>query len=215
MTRSLFAVLALLTVCQLQTANAAAPATPDVAEIKLLSPLDESRGWCVDLFAHLTNAKPLGGFQGHTCFLYFGRGPQVDQGFVEEEISEGKFELPYWHVCMTLQEPANHSYVQAEPCVGEPAQKFTMHDNGRITADMAPQLCLTIGAITVPGGGRLAPIGTRPPPDNSEVHQIRGLSFDDCSDAETVAVRQTWTLRKGKFVPEKTTMPHRFMEAQK
>ena len=184
----------------------------EVVEIKLIDPLDETRGWCVDLFAHLTNAMPLGGFQGHDCFLYFGSGPQVDQGFVEELIVEGEFRLPYWDVCMTLQEPKHHSYVAAEPCIGEPAQKIVMHEDGRIRPEMAPELCL--GEITIPGGGRLAPVGARPPADNSDIPQIRRLTFDDCSEEASIAVRQKWTTRKGEFVPEERTIPHRFMLTQ-
>ena len=58
------------------------------ASIQLVDPLDDSRGWCVDLFAHLTGALPLGGLQGHNCFLYMGRGPTEDQGF-DAELIEG------------------------------------------------------------------------------------------------------------------------------
>lgn len=124
------------------------------AEIKLVDAQDETRGWCVDLFVHLTNAMPLGGFQGRDCFLYFGKGLQIDQGFDEELIAEGKFRLPHRDVCMTLQDPGHHSYVAAESCGNDPAQKFTMHEDGRIMPDAAPEHCLTIGSITVPGGRR-------------------------------------------------------------
>jgi hypothetical protein len=194
---------ALLAIFQVSATNA------DMVEIKLVDTQDETRGWCVDLFAHLTNAMPLGGFQGHDCFLYMG-GVQIDQGFDEASIAEGKFVLPYWDVCMTLQEQKHHSYIAAEPCIGEPVQKFTMHDNGRITPDTAPELCLTIGSITIPGGGRLAPVGARPPADNSTIPQIRRMTFDNCSDEASIAALQTWTLRKGEYAPEEITMPHRF-----
>lgn len=186
----------------------------EVVEIKLIDPLDETRGWCVDLFAHLTNAMPLGGFQGHDCFLYFGSGPQVDQGFVEALIPQNEFRLPYWDICMTLQEPKHHSYVAAEPCNGEAAQEIVMHEDGRIRPDIAPELCLTLGAITIPGGGRLAPVGARPPENNADIPQIRRLTFDDCSEEPSIAVRQKWTTRKGEFAPEERTIPHRFMLTQ-
>jgi len=206
MNRNRITVIALLSIFQLHAATA------DVVEIKLADTQDEARGWCVDLFAHLTNALPLGGFQGHDCFLYFGSGPQVDQGFDEELIAEGRFQLPHWDICMTLQEPKHHSYVAAEPCSDDPAQKITMHDNGRITPDTAPELCLTIGSITIPGGGRLAPLGARPPVDNADIPQIRRMTFDNCSDDSAVAARQIWTTRKGEFAPEELTIPHRFLE---
>jgi hypothetical protein len=205
MNRKLITVITLLIIFQFHAANA------DVVEIKLVDTQDEARGWCVDLFAHLTNALPLGGFQGHDCFLYFGKGPQVDQGFDEELIAEGRFRLHHWDICMTLQEPRHHSYVAAEPCSDDPAQKITMHDNGRITPETAPGLCLTIGSITIPGGGRLAPVGARPPADNEDIPQIRRMTFDTCSDDPVIAALQTWTTRKGEFVPEERSMPHRFL----
>ena len=208
MKRTGFSVIATLSVFLFQAADA------DVVEIKLVDAQDETRGWCVDLFAHLTNAMPLGGFQGHDCFLYFGSGPQVDQGFDEALIPQGRFRLPHWDVCMTLQEPKHHSYVAAEPCSDDPAQKITMYDDGRIKPDTAPELCLTLGAITIPGGGRLAPVGARPPADNTEIPQIRRLTFDTCSDEAEIAVRQIWTTRKGEFVPEERTMPHRFIKTE-
>jgi arylsulfatase len=206
MKRNSFSIIALLSVFLFHAANA------DVVEIKLVDAQDETRGWCVDLFAHLTNAMPLGGFQGHDCFLYFGSGPQIDQGFDEELIAESRFRLPYWDVCMTLQERKHHSYVAAEPCSDDSAQEITMHDDGRITPDTAPELCLTIGSITIPGGGRLAPVGARPPADNSDIPQIRRMTFDTCSDEPSIAVRQIWTTRKGEFAPEERSMPHRFMQ---
>jgi len=208
MNRNKFTAIALLSIFQLNAANA------DVVEIKLAATQDEARGWCVDLFAHLTNALPLGGFQGHDCFLYFGSGPQIDQGFDEELIAESRFRLPYWDICMTLQEPKHHSYVAAEPCSDDPAQKITMHDNGRITPDTAPGLCLTIGSITIPGGGRLAPVGARPPADNEDIPQIRRMTFDTCSDDPAVAVLQTWTTRTGELTPEERSIPHRFLLTQ-
>lgn len=201
-------IIALLSIFLFQAAHAG------VVEIKLVDAQDETRGWCVDLFAHLTNAMPLGGFQGHDCFLYFGSGPQIDQGFDEALIAKGRFRLPHWDVCMTLQEPKHHSYVAAEPCSDEPAQKITLHEDGRITPDAAPELCLTIGSITIPGGGRLAPEGARPPANNEDIPQIRRMTFDNCSDEPAVAILQTWTTRKGEFVPEERTMPSRFLLPQ-
>ncbi len=205
MKRINFTALVLFSILFFNAANA------DVVEIKLVDAQDETRGWCVDLFAHLTRAIPLGGFQGHDCFLFFGKGPQIDQGFDEELIAESRFRLPYWDVCMTLQEPKHHSYIAAEPCSDDPAQKISMHDDGRITPDTAPELCLTIGSITIPGGGRLAPVGARPPADNNDIPQIRRMTFDNCSDDPAVAVLQTWTTRKGEFVPEERSIPSRFL----
>ncbi len=165
------------------------------ASIQLIDPLDDSRGWCVDLFAHLTGALPLGGLQGHNCFLYMGRGPTEDQGFDAELIEErGEIRLIHFDMCMALHEPNAGSFVPIEPCNDGEAQDFEMTADGRIVPLMAPELCLTLGAATVPGGGRLAPVG-REAPNNDNIPQIRRLTFETCDeDDERLSVRQRWQL---------------------
>ena len=167
--------------------------TPTV--IQLIDPLDDSRGWCVDLFAHLTGALPLGGLQGHNCFLYMGRGPTEDQGFDAEPIEErGEIRIIHFDMCMTLHEPNPGSFVPIETCNDGEAQDFEITADGRIVPLSAPQLCLTLGATSVPGGGRLAPVG-REARNNDNIPQIRRLTFETCSEEdESIAVRQRWQL---------------------
>lgn len=203
MKKQILMVVACLATACLSVAHA------QLAEINLVEPLDEPRGWCVDLFAHLTNAMPLGGFQGHTCFLDMGRGPTEDQGFEIAPIREaGRFRLAYFNMCMTMQEPKPGSYVAAEPCVDEPAQQFRMLPDGRIVSASSPHLCLTLGDRTVPGGGRLAAAGTRPPATNFDIPQIRRLSFETCSAAK--AKLQRWQLRS-RYARQTRTEPSLFL----
>lgn len=177
------------------------------AELKLLSPLDETRGWCVDLFAHRKGANPLGGFQGHNCFMYMGDGPTEDQGFDVAKTKQGTFHLVYWDVCMTMHEPVAGAFVASEKCTGEPAQQFEFAKDGRVIPTAVPDLCLTLGRRSVPGGGRLAPVGTRPPESNDKIHLIRRLTFEACSDDK--ADLQQWGLRNVYEVEERSE-PMRF-----
>ena len=163
--------------------------------IQLVDPLDDSRGWCVDLFAHLTGALPLGGLQGHNCFLYMGRGPTEDQGFDAELIEErGEIRIIHFDMCMTLHDPSPGSFVPIEECNDGEAQDFDMTADGRIVPLMAQELCLTLGANSVPGGGRLSAVG-REAQNNDNIPLIRRLTFETCSeDDESIAVRQRWQL---------------------
>lgn len=180
-------------------------------EIKLIDPLDEKRGWCVDLFAHLTRALPLGGFQGHDCFLYMGNGATEDQGFDPVRFSEtGELHLVYYDVCLTMHDPNPSSFVAAEACDGGVAQKFEMTDVGQIKSLSTPTLCLTLGNRSIPGGGRLAPIGARPPATNEGIPLIRRLTFETCNESN--AKLQRWMFRNGEYSPEKITEPHRFLK---
>ena len=153
------------------------------AEIKLIDPLEEIRGWCVDLFAHLTGGLPIGGFQGHNCFLYMGNGPTEDQGFdIESFDADKEFRLWYFDMCMTLNDPNPGSFVATEPCIDADAQKFEWKADGEIVPLAAPELCLTLGSRVVTGGG------------GDPIDLIRRLSFESC-DPEIV-VRQRWEWRK-------------------
>lgn len=186
-----------------------------LAELKLIDSLDDERGWCVDLFAHRANALPIGGLQGHNCFLYFAIGsPTEDQGVDVALFEEtGKFKFRYYDVCMTLHNPAPGSFVASDPCSDDPAQIFTMSDTGLIQPKSAPELCVTIGPTTVPGGGRLpAPNAVRPPPTNEGIPLIRRLTFETCSDE--LATLQQWEFRSGDYVPDESAEPHRFLYGQ-
>ena len=65
------------------SANAQTP-----VEVKLIAPIDEDRGWCLDLRGGQNNGAPIGGVHGHTCYTYHGNGPTKDQAFVMENIRQ-------------------------------------------------------------------------------------------------------------------------------
>ena len=186
----------------------AAAATPTV--IQLIDPLDDARGWCADLFGNLAEALPLGGLQGHSCSLDAGRGPTEDQGFDAELIEQrGEIRLIHFDMCMTLHEPNAGSFVPIEPCNDSEAQDFELSADGLIVPLMAPQLCLTLGPGTVPGGERLAPQGSQAR-DNENIPQIRRLTFEDCNgDDPNIAVRQRWHL-VDKYEQRTPTQEKRF-----
>ncbi|MBT5331960.1 MAG: hypothetical protein HOL48_09270 [Porticoccaceae bacterium] len=165
-----------------------------LAELKLIAPLEEERGWCVDLFAHLTGGLPIGGFQGHNCFSYFNETPTEDQGFdAEMFLQEGVIRLAYFDICMTVHEPRAGSFVASEPCTGEDVQKFDIQESGEIVSVSSPSLCLTAGTRLVTGGG------------GDPIHLIRGLTFEECDAA--IAERQQWELRYQWEGPEEATLP--------
>lgn len=160
-----------------------------LTEVKLISPLEETRGWCVDLFAHLTGGLPIGGFQGHNCFSYMGNGVTEDQGFDFEQIEQsGEIRIVYFDRCMTLHEPNAGSFVAAEVCNDSDAQQFDIQTNGQIVPMSAPELCLTMGTDSVPGGG------------GDPIHLIRKLSFETC--AADSSERQRWEFRRAYEGPE-------------
>ena len=112
-----------------------------------------------------------------------------DQGFDYEQIeNEGEIRIVYFDRCMTLHEPNAGSFVAAEPCDSGAAQQFNIDSDGQIVPESAPELCLTMGDDSVPGGG------------GDPIRLIRKLSFETCEPA--IAERQRWEFRKTYEGPE-------------
>ena len=194
----------------------AASPEPVLVELKLIDAQDDERGYCVDVFDHLTRAQTIAGLQAHNCFLYFGRGPTEDQGFDAAFFAEtGQLKVAYFDLCMEVHNPnpgAPGSFVALEGCAETPVQTFEMTAEGRVIPEVNPDLCLTIGDLTVPGGPRIVPPGSGlvfPPANNDAVHTIRRLTFSQCS--EDIAELQKWEFRLGEFVADNTAELNRFI----
>ena len=167
-------------------------------EVKLIAPIEEDRGWCLDLRGGQNNGQPIGGLHGHTCYTYNGRGPTPDQAFVMENVREqNEFRLVEFNdKCMTLYEPKAGAFISMETCDGRATQVINMNESGQIIPDMMPGHCLTIGTVVLPGGGG------RP------LHIMRDVTFEAC-DSE-INERQLWELRAEWNGPEETTAERPF-----
>ncbi len=162
-------------------------------EVKLIAPIEEDRGWCLDLRGRMNNATPIGGVHGHTCDTYSGNGPIVDQAFSMETIMEDdEFRLLAFNdKCMTLYEPNAGSFVSMETCDGRDTQAIMMNESGQIIPKMTPELCLTAGSVVLPGGG------------GDPLHLMRDISFEVCdSDVNEL---QLWEFRAEWNGPEEAT----------
>ena len=162
-------------------------------EVKLIAPIEEDRGWCLDLRGGQNSGAPIGGLHGHTCYTYNGNGVTSDQAFVMENIYEkNEFRMvDFSDKCMTLYEPKDGSFISMETCDEREAQDFMFNDAGQIIPEIMPELCLTIHSVTLPGGG------------GNPVHFLRDLSFDACDS--NINERQLWELRSEWTGPEKAT----------
>ena len=164
-----------------------------LVEVKLIAPIEEDRGWCLDLRGRMNNAAPVGGVHGHTCDTYSGNGPIVDQGFSMEDImQENKFRLvAFKDKCLTLYEPREGSFVSMETCDDRETQAIMMNDSGQIIPEMMPELCLTAGSVVLPGGG------------GDPLHLMRDISFETCDS--DINERQLWEFRTEWNGPEEAT----------
>ena len=133
--------------------------------------------------------KPL---RAHTCHseqintLFAGDfesgGISSDQGFDVSKISKGEFKLPFYNVCMEVENVGSSSGLVLRECDKNPKQQFVFEDDGKIKPVNDPGLCLTTSADYDWYGGGYKPI-----------YIVRDLFMSACSPA--FSKRQSWGLR--------------------
>ena len=181
----LFFSLVLLTSCNKQSeADVEEPdeetAYPETAEVYLLNNLNDTRGFCVDMTGYKTNADVNKALQAHSCYSYQG-SVSVDQGFDFSKISNGEFSLPFFNVCMEVENADSSSGLILRGCDKNPKQQFVFEGDGKIKPVGNLSLCLTASDDYREGGG------------GSPVHLIRDLSISACDDS--FSTRQRWGFR--------------------
>ena len=133
--------------------------------------------------------KPL---RAHTCHseqintLFAGDfesgGVSSDQGFDVSKISKGEFKLPFYNVCMEVENLGSSSGLVLRECDKNPKQQFVFEDDGKIKQVNDLSLCLTTSADYGWYGGGYKPI-----------YIVRDLFMSACNPA--FSERQSWGLR--------------------
>ena len=152
----------------------------ETVEVYLLNNLNDTRGFCIDMTGYKTNADVNKALQTHSCYSYQG-SVSVDQGFDVSKISNGEFNLPFFNVCMEVENAESSSGLILRGCDKSPKQQFVFEDDGKIKPINDLSLCLTASGDYREGGG------------GSPVHLIRDLSLLVC-DA-SFSTRQNWGVR--------------------
>ena len=134
--------------------------------------------------------KPL---RAHTCHSeqhqgnllggdFESGGISSDQGFDVSKISKGEFNLPFYNVCMEVENVGSSSGLILRECDKNPKQQFVFEDDGKIKQVNDLGLCLTAsGSYSWYGGGY------------TPVYIVRDLYMTACNPA--ISERQSWGIR--------------------
>ena len=109
-------------------------------------------------------------------------GISSDQGFDVSKISKGEFNLPFYNVCMEVENVGSSSGLVLRECDKNPKQQFVFEDDGKIKPANDLNLCLTTSADYGWYGGGYKPI-----------YIVRDLFMSACNPA--FSERQSWGLR--------------------
>lgn len=133
--------------------------------------------------------KPL---RAHTCRSednitliggeYKNGGISPDQGFDVSKISEGEFNLPFYGVCIEMENVGASSRLVLRKCDKNPKQQFVFEDDGKIKSVNDLSFCLTTSADYSWYGGGYKPIMI-----------VRDLFMSACNPS--LSKRQSWGLR--------------------
>ncbi len=186
MTKSILPLIAIasLTACEAATETSSdagpteeASAAPETAvELALVDKLDGvTSEFCIDIAGGNQDIDITKGLQAHTCYSYRGSLGD-DQAFDPAMFADGKLYMPVYEVCATASAIEAGASVGLAACDDSEAQGFTFAGEGTISLTAAPELC-----VTASGESRFG---------RSDVHQIRDLSIEACSDE--AAATQTW-----------------------
>ena len=152
----------------------------ETVEVYLLSTLNDSRGYCLDIVGYKNSADVNKGIQVHSCYSSQGE-ISVDQGFDKARIALNEFFIPHFKVCLVANKIEESATVELNNCDNSENQKFILQNDGKIQPNVDLSLCLTVSENYREGGG------------GNPVHLIRTLSLEICNS--NFSSRQTWGIR--------------------
>ena len=151
------------------------PVNDEVVFLRVIAPLDEARGYCLDIPGHRAGVQIASPLQVHTC--KYGIWNQ-DGRFDLAALGNGVLRMPHYELCLQAENTSIGARLLLAECTEAELQTWTLQDSGQITLQSFPQRCITVGE----GPGRDAG-GPR--------YLMKGVGLDAC--AQQAGDRQRWT----------------------
>ena len=143
--------------------------------LRVIAPLDEARGYCLDIPGHLASVQIDSPLQAHTC--KHGIWNQ-DGRFDTSALGNGVLRMPHYDLCLQAENTSIGARLLLAECTEADLQTWTIQDSGQIALEAVPQRCITVEE----GPGRDAG-GPR--------YRMKGVGLDTC--AQQASDRQRWT----------------------
>jgi hypothetical protein len=157
--------------------SVAAESEPPVDEgvfLRVIAPLDEARGYCLDIPGHASGVRVQSPLQAHTCkhgiWNHDGR-------FDAASLADGVLRMPYYELCLQPESTSAGARLVLVKCMAEDPRVWALQDEGEIALVASPDMCITIAE----GPGRDA---------GGPQYLMKGVGLDSCSPQS--ADRQRW-----------------------
>src|SRR5688572_17648672 len=143
-------------------------------------PLDEPRGYCLDIGGTGPNANVNAQLQVHTCKYGRSAQDQWDQSFMPMLDGSGRVVANHYDRCLAASAATAGAELFVQPCSDSSLQRWNMAWN-RVSLVSHPNLCLTVGAKGEPAGTDAW---------TSPINRSTDLTMEACTEA--AAPRQSW-----------------------
>jgi hypothetical protein len=164
------------------TQDVAAPAVAESEQgndqgvfLRVIAPLDEARGYCLDIPGHLSGVRLESPMQAHTC--KHGIWNQ-DGRFDVAALGNGTLRMPHYEMCLQAENTSTGARLLLAGCTESELQSWTHQDSGEIALEASRQMCITVDD----GPGRDA---------GGPEYLMKGVGLDACS--QQASHRQQWT----------------------
>jgi triacylglycerol lipase len=117
-------------------------ALADGGYIRSAVPMDEPRGYCLDVAGFGVNARPDEPLRVHTC--KYGED-NIDQLFHWVDFESGHVVMPAYERCLAAESLQAGARIFAKECGDSELQSWTFVPNGNLVLRAKPDLCLTMG----------------------------------------------------------------------
>jgi len=117
-------------------------ALADGGYIRSAVPMDEPRGYCLDVAGFGVNARPDEPLRVHTC--KYGED-NIDQLFRWVDFESGHIAMPAYKRCLAAESAQAGAQILVRECSDSELQAWTFVPNGNLVLRANPDLCLTMG----------------------------------------------------------------------
>ena len=155
----------------------AGPAAAAELFLRLQAPLDEPRGFCLDIPGHRAGVRLERPLHAHSCKHFIWHRDGI---FDTEAFERGAARMPEYDLCVEAASAEMGATVRLKDCNGSALQTWRRDASGNVLSGAAPGLCLTVG----PGPSR--PAGAD--------HIVRAVRLMPCA-AES-GERQRWVFSR-------------------
>ena len=109
--------------------------------LRIIAPLDEARGYWLDIPGHLASVQLNRPLQAHTC--KHGIWNQ-DGRFDQSALDNGVLRMPHYELCLQAETSSIGARLLLSDCTQAALQNWTLRNSGEVALKEFPEMCISV-----------------------------------------------------------------------